>query len=574
MSLLSPTATYNAQLREQLGLVGRALALQRALTWLVRGLALGLIVDLGIVGWAWTREAVAGIPIPVLVATPVGAAAVAALAAFLTGHSAADLARRVDRAAGLQERSVTALELGSRGLDHPLAVAQMRDAVEHLKRLEPLETFPPRAPKRELLVAAFVAATAALLAFSPNPWLLSARAANPKVTAAREQAQKVERAADSLQAQDAPELNQLRDVLAQGAKAIDARSNQPEEALAALEDLEQKVRDMSAGDDQLSASLAAMASALAGDSATQQLAAAINTGDLRQISQAAKDLAQRTTQMNGQERQRVATVLRDAASRAGRSSSVASDLSKAAEALQSSAAGQQGASPGSGAQPGTQQDGQQQGAPMNGGQAARSAQQALNDLSQSATAASERQRAQSQLETSRNALERALGRTESRSGSSSSQDSRSGSGSQRGQGQAGQSGSDPGQGGAQGQGDTNNQSQQGGASGSSGDNGDNGDGQPGGGYSTGGQNLNKTGPATSLDSVSRPEQVPSDGSVPPDYSSADPSLSQAGSGASQVADEAVQPSYERKSTQGNDNPAIPLGLRDLVKDYFSSLDQK
>jgi len=36
----------------------------------------------------------------------------------------------------------------------------------------------------------------------------------------------------------------------------------------------------------------------------------------------------------------------------------------------------------------------------------------------------------------------------------------------------------------------------------------------------------------------------------------------------------VQPTYSNKPTQGNDSGSIPLGLRDLVKDYFSSLDQK
>jgi hypothetical protein len=45
-------------------------------------------------------------------------------------------------------------------------------------------------------------------------------------------------------------------------------------------------------------------------------------------------------------------------------------------------------------------------------------------------------------------------------------------------------------------------------------------------------------------------------------------------GNAQAGDEAVQPSFSRKPTQGTDNGSIPLGLRDLVKDYFSSLDQK
>ena len=59
---------------------------------------------------------------------------------------------------------------------------------------------------------------------------------------------------------------------------------------------------------------------------------------------------------------------------------------------------------------GSQADGQQ------GANGAQSASDALNQLSNSAAAADARQRAASQLESSRNALERALGRTQSRSG--------------------------------------------------------------------------------------------------------------------------------------------------------------
>src|SRR3954469_20929236 len=92
---------------------------------------------------------------------------------------------------------------------------------------------------------------------------------------------------------------------------------------------------MSAGDDQLAAALAAVASALASDPATQQLASAINTGDLREISRAAKELAQQADGLTGQDRERVGRVLRDASNRAGRASpSVAGELADAASALQ------------------------------------------------------------------------------------------------------------------------------------------------------------------------------------------------------------------------------------------------
>ena len=170
----------------------------------------------------------------------------------------------------------------------------MRDAVDHLKRVDLLEAFPLRAPKHELMTAFFVVVIAAIVFISPNPWLLRARASNPTITIAREQAQRVQRLADSIQPNDAAELDALRQLLSKGAKTVDARSNEPDAALNALQDLEEQVQQMSAGDDQIAAALAAIASALASDPTTQPLADAINTGDMRQISQAARDLAQST----------------------------------------------------------------------------------------------------------------------------------------------------------------------------------------------------------------------------------------------------------------------------------------
>ena len=93
--------------------------------------------------------------------------------------------------------------------------------------------------------------------------------------------------------------------------------------------------------------------------------------------------------------------------------------------------------------------------------------------------------------------------------------------------------------------------------------------------STGGQNQSQTGASGSqLDAITRPEQVSSNGAFAPDQSSANPYLGDAGSSTAQTAPEAVQPSFSNKPTQGNDSGSIPLGLRDLVKDYFSALDQK
>jgi hypothetical protein len=570
MTMLSPAATYHAELREQLGSVGRALSVQRGLVWLARGLAGGTLVVLAIVVWAWTRDSVKTLPLPLLVAVPVILGLLTALLSLSVRHNPRQLARHIDRAARLQERSTTALELGARGEDFPLAIAQMRDAVEHLKRVDLLEAFPLRAPRNELLTAFFVIVVAVIVGISPNPWLLRERASNPSITIAREQAQRVQRLADSLQPNDSAEVDALRQLLSKGAKTIDARSSEPEAALNALQDLEEQVQQMGAGDDQLAAALAAIASALAGDPNTQALADAINTGDMRQISQAAKDLAQATKNLSGQDQQRVAKVLRDAAGRAGRvSQSVAGNLSDAANALQSAAAADAAS-----AQAAAQGDqAQQNGA---GAQAAQQASDALNQLGDSASAADARQRAASQLESSRNALERALGRTQSRSGNSSSSSSngRSSSGSQS---SSSSQSSDQGRSAGQGQaGDQGGEGTDGNGGMPGGDQGNGGDTGEGGGYSTGGPSQNHTAasPSDELDAITRPEQVPGVGSVAPNESSINPYTSDAGSGNTRTSPESVSPVYSSQPTQGNDSGSIPIGLRDLVKDYFSSLDQK
>ena len=73
MTMLSPAATYHAELRQELGSVGRALSVQRGLVWLARGLAAGTVVVLGVVIWAWIRGTVASLPIAMLVAAPIAA---------------------------------------------------------------------------------------------------------------------------------------------------------------------------------------------------------------------------------------------------------------------------------------------------------------------------------------------------------------------------------------------------------------------------------------------------------------------------------------------------------------------
>src|SRR5215472_8705835 len=110
MTMLSPAATYHAELRQQLESVGRAISVQRGLVWLARGLVAGSFIVLGLVIWAWTRDTVKTLPLAALVGVPVLAALLMSLGSLVVRHKPRELARRIDRAARLQERSMTALE--------------------------------------------------------------------------------------------------------------------------------------------------------------------------------------------------------------------------------------------------------------------------------------------------------------------------------------------------------------------------------------------------------------------------------------------------------------------------------
>lgn len=158
--------------------------------------------------------------------------------------------------------------------------------VEHLKPFDLLEAVPMSAPRKELMAAVSVVVIAARIGTSPNPRLLPGacfQAQNHHCLA---------------RARRAPTTRQ------QGG-AHHRRRNEP--ALNALQDLEEQVRQMSAGDDQLSAALAALAAiagGLASDPVTQQLANAISTDNRREISQAAKDLAAALSNLSGQDQPR------------------------------------------------------------------------------------------------------------------------------------------------------------------------------------------------------------------------------------------------------------------------------
>lgn len=542
MSALAPSRSYHAQLRDQLGLFGRALTLQRAIRWATRAVLVGVGADAAGLGYLWVHAAARSLP-PLVWLLPPAILLLAGLVASTFVRTPPErMAAYLDRLAHLQERSVTALELGGRAADRPLQLAQMRDALEHIQRLEPVDLFPLRVPRREALAALLAAALAAGFFVAPVPRFSTAPSHGAASAAVAAQAQKLAAAADRVDPGQVPQLSALRQLLDKGAQTLSGETSDPLSASQSLRDVEQQLKQMAQGDQALSQALAAAADALAANPQSAQLSQAVRSGDMRQVAQAARQLGQQAGQLSPSQRAQLAATLQAAAKAAQGSPEAASDLSAAANALQSGAngAGQSGAA-----------------------QASGGAQQSLDQLASSADAAAARQDAANQLAQSQAAIQSALSQDQqgasSATTSSSARDSSASAGSQQSDGSGSSSSA---AGGADQTGDSaSGSSSQGGGPGQGGQGN-----QPGGsGYGTG--TANHQGDSSRIDTV-QSQQRDTSGRTAPDTASTNPFLSGSGTGSSHAQEQNVSPSYSSGPTQGGGSDSIPLGLQDIVKSYF------
>src|SRR2546425_4288727 len=133
----------------------RAYQLQAALLWALRLLTLGLALDLLALGlaraWPLLAPPAVALALPPLLGIVVGASL-----GLARRPPVEWLASQVDRRLGLQERTLTALELSGQSVPQPsiinpqLAQEQVADSIHHLRHAEPLEAFPFRVPRREV----------------------------------------------------------------------------------------------------------------------------------------------------------------------------------------------------------------------------------------------------------------------------------------------------------------------------------------------------------------------------------------------------------------------------------------
>jgi len=559
------------QLKHQLvGWDARWRAIQ-TLTWFPRGLVAGMGAALILALAARFWPIIPSQQLTTVVGGLAGLGVLAAiLAVWLWRRSHAQMARRYDVVFGLRERLSTALELADGRLaeESPALTRHLFDqAISAAKGVHPADGLPFQLDWRWWVGALIMSALVAMAVLIPNP----------QDAALAQQAEVDQAIAHSIadleqlktQARSDPLLPEAEKTAVISAldEAIQTLS-QPgvtqEEALAALDATEQKLQDRSAQFAARQQDALQAASGLFSDTAAKDAAEALANGDFAAAAEALKNLD--LDNLTDAQKQELAQALGDAAAALeGTNPQLAQQLGEAAEALQNGdtagaeealgEAGDQIAQQGQQGQQAGQQPGQQAGQPGQQGQQGQGSgnpvQQYANGVGQS-------------------------GQGVAKAGKNPKRPDQA---NQPGQGGVGQAPNfQPGQGG-QGQGQQPGQ-QSGGGSGRG-----EGDGQPDAPGLSNGQLPTDNGPGDggefSFEDIFSPQRVGGEGGEQvgitgnPDAglpTGAEGDFAANPSGQANVPYNQVYGDYAGVVNQALDSGVIPLGLKDLIKGYFSSLD--
>ena len=524
MSRLALSMSDQTELSERLGQVGRVLKLQSIVTWALRLLVFGLVLDcLWLVG---ARLLPYGVRPMMLLVAPAVLAIVGGFLAGLWPTPVARVARRADHDLDLKERLITAIELQRQpaGGAVPLAGLQLRDAVTQLRRYEALESFPVRLPNREVNLLLVLALLAIGLVMAPNPMEETVRQREQVAATITQEAERIEKLSEELAAMEDPEdFADIQDVLRAASQELQERQLSPEQANATLQRLEQNLlarQDPSTGD--LEDALASLAGSLASETATRDLATSLARGDVREASRELQQLGEQAGALSAAEQEKLSRALREAGNRTSRANGALSEaLLESSEALENGDAAQ----------------------------ASEAMRQAAAELERSAgqlRSANQRERALSQLQQSRGAITRS--QQAAQSGTAGNQ---RGASQQAGLGE-GEMGEEPGGAGA-GEGEDG-----------SGD-------QPGGTGAGTGQGSGDEALFDPLFAAGDPDFVPGQTPFDPNETFQNPDLDSPYSNEAQVGYKQVFAQYQERATQTLQNSYIPAGMKDIVKDYFSSL---
>jgi hypothetical protein len=567
--MTASSATY--EINRSLGLWLLRLRLRDAIRWSLRGLSGGLAVGLGLALVARLR--------PLFTANELipycAALAGAGLILFFVGgwawpRNKLHAARFFDQVYGLKERTSTALEIASGALEVPgdWAERQLADAAQAAEAVDAAEGLPLFGLARPdwLLALALLAALAAALAL-PNPQegrLANERALNAAVEQTAQQIEAIRQEVQQNPALTQEQRDALTQPLEEAQRQLQEGNLSQEQAVAVLTQAENQLQQLA--DPQAQQQIQALQQAGQGmtdSSTTQSVGDSLANGDLQG---AANQLANiDPSQLTPAQQADLANQLDQAASSlASTNPQLSSQMQQAADALR---------------------NGDTQAAQQALNQASQTLSQTASQLAQSQAAAT----AAAQVGQGQQTVARAGQAQQSDTG-----DPGLGQGAQQGQGQGQAQGQGQGQGQAQGQGQGQGQAQ--GQGQGQGQSQAQGQGQGGGGAGRGesdgqaqggqagqsGQNDNGAGDGgeRNYEPIYAPSRL--GGSGGPDVTlpgNGDPGNEVVGQGDVNPQDNGqvtvpynqVYGQYDQAAHDAIRQGDVPVGLRPVVRDYFSSL---
>ncbi|NWG16464.1 MAG: hypothetical protein HXY41_07495 [Chloroflexi bacterium] len=294
----------------------RRLRLRQATAWLPRCLLPGLLAGIIIAvisrlrPWLLAEQ----IALLTLAALALGVA-VMALVVWLWPRPPLPAARRFDRLFGLQERVSTALELleGRLRAAGELAEYQIEDAWTHAQAVRVREALPLVWRGREWLAVLVLAAVLALLLILPNPQAEAVAQRSAERVALAEAADALKDVTEAValdRALTPEEREQLLEALENSINTLQEPGVTPEEAFASLSDAESALRDQA---EQLKQRQEAQAAAMQAAAAALRRLEESGQGDDQSPIPTLEELRENLDQMSAEQLQQAAQALEEAA---------------------------------------------------------------------------------------------------------------------------------------------------------------------------------------------------------------------------------------------------------------------
>ena len=314
---------------------------ETALRWAAWGVVVGLGVAVLLNAVAWTFPVLPRLQrISLSAGIPALTTLVAFVAAYLYPRSALDVARVADARMHLRDRLATAVEISSGRLQVPTEIAERQwdDACAAAAQADPRRAFALRFPRHQSLFAAVLIALLLVAFVLPNPQetvLARRQAARAEIARQAERLEKLraEVAADESLSQEVKDriLRELDDTI----RDLRRGDMSPEEALARLSQTEQELKKLV--DEGVEAQAQAMEAAgrqVAQGARTQEMGRELAAGNYEQAAQAMEALGNELSNMSDAEREDTARRLEDMADAvAATDPELAQELRDAAQAM-------------------------------------------------------------------------------------------------------------------------------------------------------------------------------------------------------------------------------------------------